>query len=64
MNVSHGVSSVIRHFACFRTAFYTGLIYPRGESKTEILFCSKPLFIYENPETFEDADLSDVIVDE
>ena len=54
---------IVNH-TLFLTWFYTGLIYPRGESKTEILFWSKPLFIFENPETFEDADLSDVIIDE
>ena len=41
-----------------------GLIHPRGKSKTEILFLSKALFMYSNPETFDDADLLDVTVDE
>ena len=36
----------------------------RVESKTEILFCSKPLFMYDNPEIFDDTGLSDVAVDE
>ena len=41
-----------------------GLIHPRGESKAEMLFWLKPLFMYDNPETLDDADLSGVIVDE
>ena len=41
-----------------------GLIHPRGKSKTEILFPSKALFMYSNPETFDGADLLDVTVDE
>ena len=64
-NISDGVNSVIPHFARFGTEIYTGLIHPIGESKTDILFCSKPLFMYdENPETFDDSDVSDVIPDE
>ena len=56
-NVSDGVSSIIPHFVQFGTEICTGLNHPRGESKTEILFCLKPLFMYDNPETFDDADL-------
>ena len=63
-NVSDGVSSIIPHFAPFGTEIHAGLIHPRGESKTEILFCLKPLFMYDDPGTLDDADFSDVIVDE
>ena len=62
-NASDEVSSIISHFACFGTKI-TGLIHPRAESKIEILFCSKPLFMYDNPETLDHADLLDVIVNE
>lgn len=51
-------------FARFSTEIHAGIIHPRKHSKTEILFCWKPLFIYGNPEIFNDADLADVTVDE
>ena len=55
---------IIPHFARFGTEIHTGLIHPRGESKTEILFCSKPRFLFNDPESFDNTDLSDVIVDD
>ena len=33
---------------------------PEKPSKTEILFVSAPLKSYDNPETFDDTDLSDI----
>ena len=30
------------------------------KSKSRVLFCAKPLHMYENPETFDDTDLSDI----
>ena len=53
MNVFDRVSSIITHFACFNTEVHTGLIHPRGGCKAEILFCSKPLFMYDNSEIFD-----------
>ena len=44
-----------------------GLIHSRGESKVRdliLLIVWKSLFKYDNSETFDDADLSDVIFDE
>ena len=41
-NISDGVSSIISYFTHFGTEIPTGLIQARGESKTEILYCSKP----------------------
>ena len=58
------ISSIIPHFACFGMEIHMGLIHPRGESKTEMLFWLKHLFMYDNAETFDHADLSGVIVDE
>ena len=63
-NVSEGVSSIILHLTHFGTEIHTRLTHPTRDFKTEIRFCSKPLFMYDNPETFDDADLSDVTVDE
>ena len=50
------------HFARFGVEVHTGKIEPRGESKTEILFYSKPCSIYNNPDSYDNADLSDIIV--
>ena len=63
-NVSDRVSSINPHFSYFGAEIHTGLIHPKGESETEISFCPKPLFMYDNPETFNHADLSDVSFDE
>ena len=41
---------------------HTGKIEPRGESKTDILFCSKQCSMYNNPDSYDNADLSDIIV--
>ena len=41
---------------------HAGKIEPRGESKTEILSCSKPCFMYNNPDNYDNADLSGIIV--
>ena len=41
---------------------YTGKFEPRSESKTEVLFCSKLRFMYNNPDSYDIADLSDIIV--
>ena len=41
---------------------HTGKIEPRGESKTEILFCSKPCSMYSNYDSYDYADLSGIIV--
>ena len=41
---------------------HTGKIAPRGELKTDILFCSKPCSTYNNRDSYDNADLSDIIV--
>ena len=63
-NIVRGSISVVRHFDRFAMEIHTGEIEPRTDSKTEILFCAKPIFMYENPETLDDVNLSDVIIDE
>ena len=40
----------------------SGKIETRGDSKTEISFCSKPYSMYNNPDSYDNADLSDIIV--
>ena len=42
---------------------HTGNCEPRTDSKAEILFCPKPLSMYQNPETYDEADLSDILID-
>ena len=39
---------------------HKGKIDEEKESKTEILFCAKPPHMYDNPETFDGADLSNL----
>ena len=43
---------------------HTGNREPRTESETEILFCLKLLSMYQNPETYDEADLSDILIDD
>ena len=49
-------------FARFGMEVHTGKIQPGGELKTEVLFCSKLCFLYNNPDSYDDADVSDIIV--
>ena len=39
-DITNGVNSIAIHFARFGMEVHTGKIEPRGDSKTEILFCS------------------------
>ena len=39
-DITNGVNSIATHFARFGMEVHTGKIEPRGDSKTEILFCS------------------------
>ena len=53
---------MIKHFARFGMSVHVG----RGEqkSKSEALFVSAPLHCYDNPETYDGADLSDILLDD
>ena len=57
-----GVPKVMAHFARWGMEIHTGnkAITPPKESKTEILFVSKPEKMYSNRDTYDDADLSDI----
>lgn len=57
-----GITSIIEHFSRFGTEIHTGILEPRENSKTEVLFCSKPPTMYASRETFDDADLSDIVI--
>ena len=63
-NLTEGVSSIMLHFARFGMEVHSGKIEPRDDSKSEILFCSKPPCMYKDPDTFDGTDLSDVLVGE
>ena len=64
VNFSDGISCIIPHLTSFGTKLHTEFIHLRRESKTETLFCSKYLFVCNNPETLDDSNLSDVIAPE
>ena len=57
-----GIVSIIEHFSRFGTEIHTGILEPRESSKTEVLFCGKPPTMYASPETYDNADLSDIII--
>ena len=61
-NLIEGIRSIIEHFARFGTAIHTGSLDPRENSKTEVLFCSKPSSLYNTPESFDNTDVSDIIL--
>ena len=63
-NLVEGVRNIMSQFARFGMEVHSGPIEPRDDSKSEILFCSKPPCLYEDPDTYDNADLSDVIVGE
>ena len=63
-DVVEGIVSMIEHFARFGTEIHTGAVEPRENSKTEVLFCSKPLSLYNSPDTYDNADLTDIIIND
>ena len=61
-DLTNGVNSIVTHFPRFGMEVHTGRIEPRDELKTEILFCSKPCSVYNNPDRYDNAEVSDIIV--
>ena len=55
-----GVHNIISHFARFGMEVHSGNIQLKDDSKSEILFCPKPSCMYTDPDTFDNADLSNV----
>ena len=51
---------VIRHFRRFGMEIHQGNRVTKKDSKSEALFVAKPLALYENPDTYDNADLSDI----
>ena len=48
-DLTNGVNSIVTHLARFGMEVHTEKIEPRGESKTEILFCRKTVFYVQQP---------------
>ena len=53
-----GVPLCMNHFNCFGMEVHSG----PPESKSVVLFCSKPPCMYDEPSTFDHADLSNIVV--
>ena len=59
---TNGANSIVTHVARFGMEVHTGKIEPLAELKTEILFCLKLCSMYKNPDSYNNADLPDIIV--
>ena len=55
-----GVPQLMKHFGRFGMEVHRGNSRTEKESKSEILFCPKPLQLYNDPETYDNTDLSPV----
>ena len=53
---------VYAHFERWGMEIHAGIVEPRKDSKTEVLFCAAPRRCYTNGTTFDDADLSDILL--
>jgi hypothetical protein len=64
--VQEQTPNVMKHFGRWGMEVHAGVCETddtsRKESKSEILFCSKPLRMYSDTTTFDGADLSDVLI--
>ena len=61
-DLTNSGNSIVADFERFAMEVHTGKIEPSGESKTEILFCLKPCSMHNIPDSYDNADLSDIIV--
>ena len=57
-----GIRQSMSHFARFGMEVHSGPLESREDSKSVVLFCPKPPTMYENPESFDDLDLSDIVI--
>ena len=55
-----GVPRLISHFYRFGMDVHVGNRHLEKKSKSEVLFCSKPAIMYDDPETFDGTNLSDI----
>ena len=58
----NGIPLCIDHFARFRMEVHSGPIEKKETTKSVVLFCSKLLCMYNDPATFDNANLSDIII--
>lgn len=63
-DIVNGSRLFLRHFDLFGMEVHTGALSPRTASKTEILFCPKLFFLYQNPDSYDDTDFSDILIDD
>ena len=61
-DTASGIAESMSHFARFGMEVHSGPVEPREDSKSVVLFCPKPSSMYENPETYDSLDLSDIII--
>ena len=61
-DVEEQTPKVMTHFARWGMEVHAGVSEPRKESKSEILFCAAPRSSYTDPASYDDADLSDVLL--
>ena len=61
-DLENGIFGLLEHFHRFGMEIHTGQIESKGLSKSEVLFCSKPAHMYTDPASFDNTDLSDLIV--
>ena len=57
-----GITEIMSLFNRFGMEVHSGPVEPRDESKSVVLFCPKPPSMYENPETYDSIDLSDIVI--
>ena len=50
----------MEHFQRWVLEVHAGSYSPHKESKTEILFCARPLWTYKDKRTFYDTDMDDI----
>ena len=55
-----GVPHIMHHFGRFGMEVHSGNQRLKKGSKSEVLFCSKPLRLYENRDTLDNTDLTDI----
>jgi len=65
-DVEEQTPKVLVHFERWGMEVHAGIVEtdarPRKESKSEVLFCAKPLRMYEDASTYDGVDLSDVLL--
>ena len=61
-DTEEGITQSIVHFARFEMEVHSGQVEPRGYSKSVVLFCPKPPSMYNDLNTYDNLDLSDITI--